>query len=274
MRPVALLVTALALSVAACAGAVGPSFPDVNGALTAAEVTYVTSAHASATTLAKRVEGRVVARVVLPGAFGIPMITLNGAHGGLSPDGRTLVLGSNVRPDGTLRTRSRFAVVSTARLALVRTISLPGDYSFDALSPHGDSLFLIHHLTSSGGARYQVRAYDLRTGALLPGVIADKRQAGWLMAGYPVARATSRDGRWVYTLYQQADNYPFVHALDTVTRTAVCIGLPWQWAGAAQGEAISSANMHVGGRTLTITGGKGGDESFLLDTLTFRVSQR
>ena len=41
------------------------------------------------------------------------------------------------------------------------------------------------------------------------------------MAGYPVARATGPGGRWVYTLYRQPTNYPFVHALDTVARRAV-----------------------------------------------------
>ncbi len=56
-------------------------------------------------------------------------MTLNGEIGGLSPDGRTLVLGGNVHPDGTLRSRSRFAVVDTGTLALRRTIHLHGDYS-------------------------------------------------------------------------------------------------------------------------------------------------
>ena len=49
------------------------------------------------------------------------------------------------------------------------------------------------------------------------------------MAGYPVSRATTGDGGWVYTLYRQDDNYPFIHALDTVHHSAVCIGLPAKW---------------------------------------------
>jgi hypothetical protein len=274
MRIAALLATALALVVATAAAGVGPSLPDVNGAVSAAEVSYVTAAGGTSTTLSKRVEGRVVTRTVLPGAFGVPLVTLSGGeHGGLSPDGRTLVLGNNVRPDGTLRTRSQFAVVSTPKLALARTISLRGDYSFDALSPRGTWLYLIHHMATASGTRYQVRAYDLRAGKLLPGVIADKRQADWLMAGYPVSRATSTGGRWVYTLYQQPDNYPFVHALDTVNRTAVCIGLPWQWAGDAQGRAIGTAKLSLAGHTLTIAGGIGSQQGFTLDTSTFKVKK-
>jgi hypothetical protein len=267
MRAVAVLASALVL--ASAAAAAGPSLPDVNGSVAADEISYVTAAHGSTTALSKRIEGNVVARVTLPGAWGIPMVTLRGAHGGLSPDGRTLVLGSNVNPDGILRDRSRFAVVSTRDLGLVRTISLRGDYNFDALSPAGRWLYLIHHVTSAPGTRYQVKAYDLRAGRLLPGVIADKRQAGWLMSGYPVVRATGRSGRWVYTLYQQANNYPFVHALDTTTRTAVCIGIPWQWAGETQGRAIGTARLAIDGRKLLIAGGK---DAFTLDTRTFRVT--
>jgi hypothetical protein len=76
--------------------------------------------------------------------------------------------------------------------------------------------------------RYRVRAYDLATRRLLPRVVADRRQTGWTMQGYPVTRAASADARWVYTLYQQPGGYPFVHALDAVSRTAVCIGIPWR----------------------------------------------
>ena len=64
------------------------------------------------------------------------MVTLGAPGvGGLSPNGRILVLSDNVNSDGTLRDRSRFAVVDTRTLAIVRTIALRGDYSFDALSP-------------------------------------------------------------------------------------------------------------------------------------------
>ena len=59
-------------------------------------------------------------------------------------------------------------------------------------------------------------------------VSADKAQAGWVMEGSPMTRATSADGRWVYTLYSRPGGYPFVHALDTVNGVAHCIGLPWR----------------------------------------------
>ena len=46
------------------------------------------------------------------------------------------------------------------------------------------------------------------------------------MGGEPVARASSTDGRWAYTLYARRGDEPFVHALDTVKREAFCIDLP------------------------------------------------
>ena len=271
MRLAGLIAASFALLVTAAAAGIGPSLPDVNGAVSIAEVSYVTTAHGTATTLSKRVEGKVVARTTLRGDWGVPMVTIGGAHGGLSLDGSTLVLGSNVHPDGQLRAGSAFAVLATRDLQLARTISLRGDYSFDALSPKGRWLYLIHHLQSASGTRYQVKAYDLRLGRLLPGVIADKRQAGWLMQGYPVDRATSANGRWVYTFYEQANNYPFVHALDTVNRTAVCIGFPWEWASPYQSGAIARAKLSLAGHTLTIAGGH--HEGFTLDTATFKVAK-
>jgi hypothetical protein len=274
MRTAALLATALALTLVTGAQAVGPSLPDVAGGLSASEVSYVVTPHASTTLLSKRIEGHTVAQAMIQGAWGIPLVTLGATsgRGGLSPDGRTLVLGDNVHPDGALRSHSRFAVVDTARLALLATVSLRGDYSFDALAPHGRWLFLIHHVPSDDN-RYQVKAYDLRSRALVPGVIADKRQAGWLMAGYPVARATSAGGRWVYTLYQQANNYPFVHALDTVSRTAVCVGLPWEWAAAGASGEIGTAKLSLAGGKLTVIAGHTGKPAFSLDTASFRVTK-
>ena len=44
------------------------------------------------------------------------------------------------------------------------------------------------------------------------------------MGGLPVTRASSRDGRWAYTLYGGGTE-TFIHALDTVGQTAACIDL-------------------------------------------------
>src|SRR5205085_2238306 len=76
-------------------------------------------------------------------------------------------------------------------------------------------LYLIQHVSATNLDRYLVREYDLFADRLLPGAIADRTQRGWVMQGAPLARATSANGRFVYTLYQNPGGYPFVHALDT-----------------------------------------------------------
>ena len=114
-----------------------------------------------------------------------------------------------------------------------------------------------------------MRAYDLSAHRLLPRVIADRTQRGWVMAGWPVSRATSPDGRWVYTLYQRTGAYPFVHALDSVRGVAHCIGIPWS------GTDTAAWNMRLGlkngGRTLAVHW-RSGRPYLNMDTRTWRLS--
>jgi hypothetical protein len=171
--------------------------------------------------------GRVVASATFDGAYGIPAVTSTGVAGGLSPDGRLLVLAQPPSYEG-LRERSRFLLVSTKTLSVEATIVLQGEFGFDAISPNRRFVYLIQHTSASDLVRYLVRAYDLQTRRLLPGVIADKGLAGAVMRGYPVARAASTRGVWVYTLYfrNTPGGLPFVHALNAAGRTAFCVDLP------------------------------------------------
>ena len=77
------------------------------------------------------------------------LATLHGTLSGLSPNGRVLVLTDNVQPTGSLRARSRFAVIDTRTLTVTATITLHGDFSVDALSPQGEMLYLIHHIPNA-----------------------------------------------------------------------------------------------------------------------------
>ena len=154
--------------------------------------------------------------------WGIPMITYRDA-GGLSRDGRTLVLQSVVVGAPV----TRFIVLDTRRFRVVERLTLHGSFSFDALSPDASRLFLIQHVDAADLSRYVVRAYDLRGRRLLPGRIADRTQKGWVMQGEAATRATSAGGRWVYTLYTNPGGTPFIHALDTTRGVAHCIGIPW-----------------------------------------------
>jgi hypothetical protein len=209
-----------------------------------------------------------IGALTVQGEWGIPRVTppSDGGVGGLSTDGRTFVLAQQPHPDGEgVVSSSSFLVLHTKPLRVVRTITLRGDFGFDALSPRARTLYLIQHLVNQGTFRYRVRAYDLAQRRLLPGSIADKRQRDWLMAGYPVTRATTANGGWVYTLYASGNNYPFVHALDTVHRTAVCIGIPWNWA--SDQTAINSATLEIQGGKLSISG------KFALDRATFKITK-
>ncbi len=103
---------------------------------------------------------------------------------------------------------------------------LRGDFSFDAVSPHGKTMFLVNYTSPGDPTRYGVRAYDLRTSTLLRGDIRDPAERDDAMRGSPITRVMSKDGRWAYTLYDGAGGTPFVHALDTTTLRAHCIDLP------------------------------------------------
>jgi hypothetical protein len=47
------------------------------------------------------------------------------------------------------------------------------------------------------------------------------------MQGWPVTRAATKNGNWVYTLYGGTKK-TFIHALDARNANAVCIDLPWK----------------------------------------------
>jgi hypothetical protein len=200
----------------------------------------------------------------LVGQWGLPS-TPSGADG-LSRDGTRLVL-SDVTAGQT--SPSLFMVVNPKTMKVVDPITLPGWFSFDAMSPDGSRLYFIDYVqgASSGDLNhYVVRAYDLRTNRLLPGRIADRTQKSWVMEGSPVARTKSADGRWVYTLYMNPGGYPFIHALDTVRGVAHCVGLPLQNQG-----GIGNLVLGLHGRTLSVHW-RSGRPFVNVDTASWRVT--
>jgi hypothetical protein len=159
---------------------------------------------------------------VLAGSWSIPMVAYDGSGSGISADGRTLVLIRN-RTSFPQR-RTHLAIANSKRLTLSKRITLPGDFSFDAVSPDGSSIYLINYLSGRDPTKYAVRAFDVGSNKLLPDPIVDPNEPGEDMGGMPVTRAASTDGRWAYTLYDSTE-HPFIHALDTTGRTARCIDL-------------------------------------------------
>jgi len=208
--------------------------------------------------------GRVSRFSSIPGSYGIPVIATDGSTGGLSRDGSTLVVAS-VRsgPD-----HSRFAVLDTLTLRARQTVALKGTWSFDALSPDARTLYLIQHVLTrnSNSSRYYVRAYDLAGSRLLKKIIFDTREKWGLMSGSPVTRATSKTGRWVYTLYARPGGSPFVHALDTARRRAVCVDIPWR----GSQSRIFGSRLKLGGGRLVVH--RAHSRLAVIDTTTFRVS--
>jgi hypothetical protein len=273
MRRAALSTTVLALALIAvpAAPAGGPNL-GTTSALANGNVSYLVSRVGATTTLAVNgADGNVLRQTSMRGAWGIPYVTLAGGAGGVSHDGRVLVLAQSTQPNKPLRSETRFLTVDTKTLKVTRTISLKGNFGYDALSPNGRTLYLIEHVPSEDLLRYRVRAYDLAAGKLLRGVIADRSQKTWLMNGYPMNRVTDGDGRWVYTLYANPNNYPFVHALNSVTKRAVCIGLPWEWSGNMSDIETATMRLSQGESRLTIAGSGGYGPRFVIDTKTFRV---
>ncbi|HEX5591884.1 MAG TPA: hypothetical protein VFX35_00905 [Solirubrobacterales bacterium] len=171
----------------------------------------------------------------LHGSYYLPAVAVDGSPGGISANG-ILVLSDS--PRGYPPKRSRFAILDT-RLFLshpdrnteapkhaITRVSLPGAWSFDAISPDASRIYLIHSFFRHREvSRYEVRALDAVSGRLLPEPIVDPEEPDERMQGSPVTRVGSRDGRWAYTLYT-GSRERFLHALDTVDGRAVCVDLP------------------------------------------------
>lgn len=188
---------------------------------------YVTAA-VGVDTIVARVErgnGRVRRSRILRGSLTIPAVAYDGSAAGLSADRASLVL---IAPrDRFPRARTLLTVVGTRDLRVRRRIVLRGDFSFDAISPTGQWVYLIHYTSPADPLRYQLRVLDAVTGSLMPRPIVGPRELDESMGGRPLTRTASPDGRWAFTLYERPGAAPFVHALDTTGRTARCIDLDW-----------------------------------------------
>jgi hypothetical protein len=195
----------------------------------------------------------------LPGMWGTPTVAIDGTTGGVSGDRRTLILQkvTYVYPAPV----THFAVLRARTLKLQRVITLHGDFSFDAISPDGRTLYLIQH-PRPGGVAYKVRAYDIPAGRLLKRAITDPTRWGPIMHGVAMARVASADGSRDYTLYDKGGGRMFIHALDTVHGKALCIDLPRVAQGTTVGLALSQDD-----RVLTVT--RDGAPFQTVDTRTY-----
>jgi hypothetical protein len=268
---IAAAVVVAALIVTGAALGVGP-WPGLAGAVVSQDGTTAYNASRAGESTVVRARtlgagGQVLATATFDGQWGIPAVTSTGKAGGLSHDGRLLVLSEPPTYNG-LRTESKFLLVSTPSLKLRGTIVLPGEFGFDALAANGRTLYVIQHRNAEDLVSYVVRGYDLAQNRLLKGAIVAKGESE-SMRGYPVSRATGKNGVWVYTLYhrQRTGGKPFIHALNTNGRWAVCIDLPW---AATEREAWAARlALSATGRELLVQ--SNGKVVARVDTRSFRV---
>lgn len=213
----------------------------------------------------RRSDAKVLRFISVQGSWGVPLVAFDGTTGGLLQSRHMLVLG-DVYLGAGLRKHSSFALVDTRNLRVIRTIRFKGDYSFDALAPNGKYLYLIEHVSSRDFSRYRVRAYDLHAKKLLARVIVDKREWEPTMQGWPVTRAASTDGGWVYTLYGGTGK-SFIHALDARNAGAACIDLPWR----TQPSRLYEFRMRFREDGRLVVRGPNGRTLAVVDHKTFRV---
>ncbi|MDX6480088.1 MAG: hypothetical protein QOG85_598 [Gaiellaceae bacterium] len=154
----------------------------------------------------------------------------------LSHDGKELLLVNRI--DKTQFSTSTFLVVDPVRMKEVGRVTPfastcaagcgPHEYLVtDALSPDGTRLYAVEYPNVDAGlaspcvAEY---AYGLRPYQTLSMKTDEDRDSS---DGTAMARTTSADGRWVYTLYRRSGpGTLFVQALDTVGAAVHCHDLP------------------------------------------------
>jgi len=252
MRRVVLLLVSLGLLSATPAHAAGgPVPPAFGGAGVSAPgggdnfVALYAGADRTLITRIRRSDGSVGRSRVIRGTFGVPGVTFDGINTGLSADGGTLVLSSgfDARSPST-----RLRVLDARTLRTRQRITLRGLSTVDAISPDGRWLYLVDY-RDGNAASYDVRAYDLDRHRLLARPIVDPREPEEKLQGFPITRVSSADGRWAYTLY--TGDEPFIHALDTEGRTAVCIDVP-----ASVATDPAGVHMTLDGNHLTLTGSR------------------
>jgi hypothetical protein len=214
---------------------------------------------------ARRRDGRVLRSRRIDGRWSVPAVTLDNGTTGLSADGGTLVLAHPPRQYPP--TRTRLAVLDARHLLMLRRIELPGFFTVDAISPDGRWAYLIQY-PGDDVLDYRVRALDTRTGRLAARDVVDPRNPDEQMGGLPMTRAMSRDGRWAYTLYGGGEE-TFIHALDTVGRSAACIDLDML----APDSDLSAVRLSVtpDGRRIHVR--DGGRVVATVDARTFAVSE-
>jgi len=212
--------------------------------------------------------GKLLDHAASDGTFTIPAVAVDGTASGISHDGTTLAL---INPRRTFpRETTEFQIYDTSRLRKrPAVISLQGDFSFDALSPDGDTMYLVEYTDRRDPGAYRVRSFDVATQELDPDPIIDSEEEPDDMRGLPQTRVTSSDGRWEYTLYDGGGADPFIHALDVDEGATVCIDVPM-----IKPKDTYSARLEIGedGAEIELSDRRGMPRA-VVDTATFEARE-
>jgi WD40 repeat protein len=182
--------------------------------------------------------GAVARTLQLPGNFQMPPATLIGVPGGLSQNGRYLVLQTTGK-----RTSSHMLMIDTSELKVAKLIDLNGVFDFDAVNNNGQSVYVIEY-PNAADSYYHVRVYEVPAGKLGAYTVADKGGPDEAMTGVRLSGVFSPDGQWLYSVYARENKGAFVHALNLSAPFAFCLDLP---------GAGSSTDMHAFQWSLALT---------------------
>jgi DNA-binding beta-propeller fold protein YncE len=198
--------------------------------------------------------GAVVRTLRLAGTFSLPPATLGGIPGGLSQNGKWLVLQTS-----GAQSSSHLLLIDTAQLKVTNRVDLDGTFEFDAIDNTGTRLYLIEYTNITQGY-YRVRVYEVGTG-LGSYTVIDKGGNGIPepMTGVRLSGVFSPDGQWLYSVYARQGGGAFVHALNLTMPFAFCLDLPdsgsptdsfhWSLALTADGKHLYAANGAMGSVT-------------------------
>ena len=207
--------------------------------------------------------GAVVNTMQLPGYFDLPASTISGIAGGLSQNGRWLVLqafDTTPNANGTPFATHMLIVEATASRIAAR-IDLAGYFEFDAVSNDGQRVYVIEYASTSkvaGRSTYRVRVYEVGPGHLGDYTVVDKGGANEPMQGLRLSGVFSPDGQWLYSVYARENSGAFVHALNLTDPFAYCLDLPgsgwsqdsgtfqWSLALSSDGRHLYAANGAMG----------------------------
>jgi DNA-binding beta-propeller fold protein YncE len=199
--------------------------------------------------------GTTQGTLLLPGSYQLPPATYTGLPGGLSPDGRWLVLESFDRSAGASPTATHLLVVDTSTLKIKHQVDLVGYFAFDALSNDGQRLYLIQYLN---GTEYYVRLYDLQAERLDANIVVGKADGFQAMVGKRLSGVAVIEGHWLLSMYVRPHDGPFIHELSLDGAFAFCVDLPgtgfasdpaqfdWSIALSPDGKSLYAANTATG----------------------------